>query len=265
MSPKSTIQKTALVTGASLGIGLELARLAAKDHGRVILVARSEAKLATLAKELAAAHGTEVHVIAADLSLPGAADRLYNDVVALGLAVDTLVNNAGVGQYGRFLEVDAAADARMLQLNMVALTELTRLFARDMTRTGGGRILNIASTAAFQPGPLMSTYYASKAFVLSFSEALANELKDQGVTVTALCPGPTRSGFQDQAQMQGSRLLRLGMMESAAVAAIGYRGMLRGKTVVVAGASNAFLVQSLRFMPRCLVTKVSRFVSERAA
>lgn len=256
---------TALITGASLGIGLELARQLAEGGNDVILVARSEGRLSALAAELAKTYNVKATVIAADLGKAGAAEALHAAVAARGLTVDILVNNAGYGQYGRFLEIDAQADTGMLQLNMIALTELTRVFAKDMAGRGQGRILNVASTAAFQPGPLMSTYYATKAYVLSFSEAIGNELKDSGVTVTALCPGPTRSGFQDKAQMQGSRLLQFGMMDAATVARIGLKAMAKGKPVVVAGLMNKLLAGSVRFTPRRLVTAMSRYVSERQA
>jgi len=260
-----TSRQTALITGASLGIGLELARLFARDGNDLILVARSESKLQELARELEAAHDIKVTVIAADLAVPGAAAALHAKVLGGGATVDYLVNNAGYGLYGRFLTLDPSEEAQMLQLNMVFLTEATRLFAADMASRRRGRILNVASTAAFQPGPLMATYYATKAFVLSFSEALANELRDDGVTVTALCPGPTRSGFQAKAKMEGSRLLSLGMMDAAPVAAIGYRALHRGQAVVVAGVSNCIMTQALRLTPRTLVTRISRYVSEQKA
>lgn len=256
-------RQTALVTGASLGIGLELAKNFAEDGIDLILVARSEGKLTQIAQEFEAKHGVKATVIAMDLAAPGAAEKLHAKVKALGLTVDYLVNNAGYGQYGRFLEIDAKVDLGMLQLNMIFLTESTRLFGQDMVERKQGRVLNVASTAAFQPGPLMATYYATKAYVLSLSEALNNEFKDCGVTVTALCPGPTRSGFQDNAKMAGSRILELGMMEAAPVAKQGYQAMRRGKAVIIPGVANNFLAQSVRFTPRSIVTKLSRYISER--
>lgn len=265
MSPAKPAKQreTALVTGASLGIGLELAKNFAEDGIDLILVARSEDKLKAIAKEFEEKCGVKVTVLAQDLAASGAAAELHRRVADLGLTVDYLVNNAGAGQYGKFLEINPEVDDRMLQLNMIVLTEATRLFAKDMTRRGKGRVLNVASTAAFQPGPLMATYYATKAYVLSLSEALNNEFKDQGVTVTALCPGPTRSGFQDNAKMDGSRILKLGMMEAAPVAKIGYQGMRKGRAVVIPGAGNKVLAQSIRFTPRAVVTKLSRYISER--
>lgn len=260
-----TTKQTVLITGASLGIGLELAKLFAASGHDVVLAARSVAKLEALAAELRKAHGIKAHVIGSDLSKPGAAAALYAEIARRGIAVDVLVNNAGYGLYGAFLEVSPEEETQMLQLNMVALTELSRLAAIDMAKRGRGRILNIASTAAFQPGPLMAAYYASKAYVLSLSEALSSELAGQGVTVTALCPGPTRSGFQDKARMHGSRLLTMGLMDAESVARAGYKAVMTGKAVAIPGASNWILAQSVRFMPRCLVRSVSHFVSGRNA
>jgi short-subunit dehydrogenase len=199
-----------------------------------------------------------------DLAVPGAAAELVARVAALGLTIDVLVNNAGVGTYGRFTEIDATDDARMLQLNMVFLTELTRLVAVDMKRRRRGRILNVASTAAFQPGPMMATYYATKAYVLSLSEALASELADDGITVTAVCPGPTLSGFQAQAKMEGARMLKLLPMTSAQVARQAVRALERGSAVKITGLVNNLLAQSVRVTPRWLVTRLSRFFAARA-
>ncbi len=255
-------RQTALVTGASLGIGLELAKNFAQDGIDLVLVARSEGKLAAIAKEFEQQYKIKATVIAMDLAEGGAAAKLHARVKELGITIDYLVNNAGYGQYGRFLEIDAQVDNGMLQLNMIFLTDTTRLFGKDMVARKSGRILNVASTAAFQPGPLMATYYATKAYVLSLSEALNNEFKDDGVTVTALCPGPTRSGFQDNAKMAGSRILKIGMMEAGPVAKQGYQAMRRGCAVVIPGVSNKVLAQSIRFTPRALVTKLSRFISD---
>lgn len=259
----SSAPRTALITGASLGIGLDFARLFAADKINLILVARSADKLEVLAKELRTAHQVQVTVIPADLTEMHAAAKLHAKVVSLGLSVDYLVNNAGFGQYGPYLSLDAQEEARMLQLNIIALTELTRVFAQDMAKRRFGGILNVASTAAFQPGPLMAGYYASKAYVLSYSEALANELKDVGISVTAVCPGPTRSGFQEAAKMEGSRMLQMGMMDSATVAAQGYRAFHRKQPVIITGLTNNLLAQSIRLTPRCLVTKISRAIASR--
>ena len=185
---------------------------------------------------------------------------------ARGIDVDVLVNNAGYALYGAFTETDLADELAMIQVNIVALTHLTKLLVRKMVARKDGRVLNVASTAAFQPGPLMAVYYATKAYVLSFSEALANELSGTGVTVTALCPGPTKTGFQARAQMEESKLVRgKEIMTSETVARAGYAGMMKGKTVVIPGMSNKMLAQAVRFLPRNTVTKMVRNAQERAS
>lgn len=250
----------ALITGASGGIGLELARIFAREHFDLVLVARSKARLEELAAELRAAHGVAVEVIAKDLSAPDAAVEIQRQVGR----IDVLVNNAGFGLYGKFADSPLADDLNLMHLNMDALVALTALFLPGMIEARSGRILNVASTAAFQPGPLMALYYASKAFVLSFSEAIANELKDTGVTVTALCPGPTETGFQARAEVQDIPLNRMGMMSAKAVAEAGYRGLMAGKTIVIPGIKNKFGAQSVRFTPRKLVTNIVRKIQEKS-
>jgi short-subunit dehydrogenase len=188
-------RKTALVTGASSGIGLDLAKRFAAEGYDVALVARSEGKLKEVAAALEAEHKVRAHVVTADLAKAGAADALVAALDARGIDVDVLVNNAGYASYGAFAETDLADELAMIQVNVVVLTHLTKLLVRKMVAKRSGRVLNVASTAAFQPGPLMAVYYATKAYVLSFSEAIAEELRDTGVTVTALCPGPTRTAF----------------------------------------------------------------------
>src|SRR3989475_8551934 len=197
---------TALITGASSGIGLELARVLAEHGHDGGLVARSEATLQSLAAELKA-RDVRAHVIVVDLSAPGAAKAVVDRVRDLALEIDVLVNNAGYGVYGPFLETSLDAELAMIRVNIVALTELTKRLLPAMVARKRGKILNVASTAAFLPGPLMAVYYATKAYVLSFSEAIANELEGTGVTVTALCPGPTASGFQAAARLEESRLV----------------------------------------------------------
>lgn len=249
---------TALITGASSGIGLELARLFARDRIDLVLVARREAELQKLAEELASSHPIQVRVFAADLTDPAAPDHIFAALKNDGIVIDALVNNAGFGTYGPFVETDLQAELQMLKLNIVSLTHLTKLFAREMVARHRGRILNVASTASFQPGPLMAVYYASKAYVLSFTEALAEELRETGVTVTALCPGPTRTGFQGAAKMEKSRLVSglLSMQDAETVARIGYRAMLRSSRIAIPGILNSLIVQSIRFTPRRLVTLI---------
>ncbi|MBZ5600537.1 MAG: SDR family oxidoreductase [Acidobacteriia bacterium] len=254
---------TALITGASGGIGYELAKLFAKDHHNLVLVARSGSKLAQFADELQRQFGVSVKTIALDLSGVPAPQFLFDQLQREAIAVDILVNNAAYGKHGEFVAIPLAESLGQIQLNITALTQLSKLFLGPMVERHAGRILNVASTAAFQPGPLMAVYYATKAYVLSFSEALANELKPSGITVTCLCPGPTQTGFQERAALQGSRLVKLGMMNAKAVALDGYRGMLAGKPVVISGVRNWFVAESVRFAPRRLVTAVSRKVAEK--
>jgi short-subunit dehydrogenase len=267
MESKRSAPRTALVTGASSGIGFELAKFAAADGCNVVLVARSRDKLEDLAKELRAAHGVEARVLAEDLAVPGAPTEICDELARDGVSVDILVNNAGYATWGPFVALGLEGELAMLAVNVVALTHLTKLFAPPMVHRGSGRILNVASTAAFQPGPLMAVYYASKAYVLSFSEALAAELAGTGVTVTALCPGPTRSGFQARAGIRGARLFSgmVAMHDSAAVARAGWRAMQRRRRVVVPGVMNRVMVQAGRVAPRRLVTAIAHRLNRAPA
>jgi uncharacterized protein len=254
---------TALVTGASGGIGLELARLFAADGHDLVLVARSREKLSSLAEELKSKHGVAARVLAADLARAEAPGEIFAALQSEGVRVDALVNNAGIGSYGLFAETDLKTELDLLQINVVALTHLTKLFLPSMIARGRGYVMQVASTAAFQPGPLMAVYYASKAYVLSFSEALANETAGTGVRVSALCPGPTETGFVAAAGMEESKLFDRGAMSAREVAEAGYRGMLEGKTIVIPGFRNALVARSVGFMPRGLVTKVVRGIQEK--
>jgi len=253
--------KTALVTGASAGIGLELARVFAANGWNLVLVARSADRLGELAQELKAAHGTEASVLPADLALPGAPEEVFRRVRSDGIQIDALVNNAGIATHGRFASLPLAAELQELGLNIVALTVLSKLFLEPMIARGSGYVLNVASTAAFQPGPLMAVYYASKAYVLSLSEALAVETKGTGVSVTALCPGPTETGFQTRANLPRTRLYRRSAMDAKIVAREGYKGMLRRRTIVIPGFFNAAGAFTVRFAPRKLVTHMVHLVN----
>src|SRR5580658_11232472 len=216
---------TVLITGASGGIGYELAKLFARDHHNLVLVARSADKLAQVATELQT-HGVTVKTIALDLTTPPAPSFLFDQLQREGIAIDILVNNAGFGIYGEFAEMPEAEILGQIDLNIRALTELTRLFLPPMIARHNGRIMNVASTAGFQPGPLMAVYYATKAYVLSFSEAIANELRGSGVTVTCFCPGATHTGFARRAGMEKSRLFqKLGATSAEKVAEDGYRAV----------------------------------------
>jgi uncharacterized protein len=255
---------TALITGASSGIGLELARIFAANGQDVVLVARSEGKLRALATELQAAGRVRAHVVAADLAVPGAARTIVEQLDARGIAIDVLVNNAGYGVYGPFLETSLEAELGMIQVNIVALTELTKRLAPAMAARGDGRVLNVASVAAFLPGPLMAVYYATKAYVLSFSEAIANELAGSGVSVTVLAPGPTESGFETAAALQDSKLFdRDRLPTSRDVARAGYDGVMSRKPLVVPGITNKVTIQLTRIAPRRLVARSVRRAQER--
>ena len=250
----NTSRKTALITGASSGIGLDLSRQLAREGYDLFLVARSEEKLRALANELGHAS-----VILADLTSPNAPQKIFD---AAG-PVDVLVNNAGYGLVGAFPDTDLQKELEMIQVNVVALIHLTKLFLRPMVARNSGHILNAASTAAFQPGPLMAVYYATKGYVLLFSEAIADDLRGTGVTVTALCPGPTATGFPQVAGMSHSRLFNLlKPMRSADVARYGIRAMNRGQRVAIPGMANKLLTQSIRVSPRRLVTTIVRKLQE---
>jgi len=255
-------KKVALVTGATSGIGYELAKVLAREGYALVLVARDGRRLGERAREFERSFGTPVRILPMDLSLPQGPARIFQRLRSEGVAVDVLVNNAGFGTNGPFLKADLESQAGMIALNVAALTRLTRLFLPGMAERGSGKILNVASTAAFQPGPMMAVYYATKAYVLSFSEALAEELSGTGVTVTALCPGPTATEFSQRANMKNSRLFSAFVMEAAKVAEIGYRAMLRGRPVVVAGLRNRLGAFSVRFSPRGLVAKIVRKLNE---
>ncbi len=250
-----------LITGASGGIGYELAKLFARDHHNLVLVARSADKLAQVATELQP-HGITVKTVALDLSTPLAPKFLFDHLQ--DIPIDILINNAGFGVLGKFAGMPEEEILGQINLNITALTQLTRLFLPPMLQRRNGRIMNVASTAAFQPGPLMAVYYASKAYVLSFSEAIANELRGSGVTVTCFCPGATHTGFAQRAGTEKSRLFKqLGAMSAERVARDGYRALMEGRTVAVSGVHNWLVAQSVRFAPRKLVTAISRWVAEK--
>ncbi len=255
--------KTALITGASGGIGLELARVFGREGYNLILVARSEQALHTLAAELKGKYSIQVQVMAHDLAAAGAPEVIFKALAADGIHIDVLVNNAGFATYGRFVEIDWSAELQEMQLNMIALTHFTKLFLKPMIGRGEGKILNVASTASFQPGPLMAVYYATKAYVLSFSEAIAAEVGDQGVTVTTLCPGPTESGFQKRADIGETKLVQRGLMRATDVAEAGYRALMQGKTIEIPGMTNKIGALLPRFVPRNAVTRIVMNMQER--
>jgi short-subunit dehydrogenase len=253
------MNKTALITGASSGLGKEFAIIHASKGDNLVLVARSKDKLDALKFELEKQYGISVYVIGKDLSDQYAPKKVYDELQNQKIHVDYLINNAGFGDFGLFAETKWEKQLEMINLNVTCLTYLTRLFLPEMIKNKFGKILNLASTAAFQPGPTMSVYFATKAYVLSFSEAIANELKGTGVTVTALCPGATDTGFKDAASLDKSNLFKGNQIAtSKEVAEFGYTKMMQGKTVVIHGIVNNLMAQSVRFAPRNIVTTIAR-------
>ncbi|MBI4501114.1 MAG: SDR family oxidoreductase [Gemmatimonadetes bacterium] len=252
----------AVVTGASSGIGLELARLFAADRYDLFLVARNETALRHLAEDLSGRHGIRVWPVVADLSRPEGPAAVAAAVASAGSEMTALINNAGFGLLGRFVDTPLERDLEMIQVNVSALTDLTRRFLPGMVARRRGMILNVASTAGFQPGPLMSVYYATKAYVVSFSLALSVELEGTGVTSTVLCPGPTRTAFHAAAGMKGTRMERLAM-EAEPVARAGYHAMLRGRKMVTPGTLNKLLAVGTRAVPRTWAARVAKRRQEK--
>ncbi len=256
---KST--ETVLITGASSGIGRELAKCFAADGCRLILVSRKRNALQELAEELHRAHGTQSEVLPADLAEPGAPLRIFEHLQNNGTKADVLVNNAGFGAHGPFVSLPLERQLEMVQVNVTALVHLSRLFLPGMVQRKRGGILNVASTAAFQPGPGLAVYYATKAFVLSFSEAISEELAPAGLTVTALCPGPTATNFGQAANARFSHRFMKATMSAEAVARAGHRAFRRGRALAIAGRRNQLLTFSVRFAPRFLVRKIAKFLN----
>ncbi len=256
---------TALITGASNGIGLELAKVHASKGGDLVLVARNKAKLEDLKTTLENQYKVKVYTIGKDLSAPNAAQEVYAETTQQKIQIDYLINNAGFGDFGMFVETDWNKELQMINLNITTLTQFTKLYLQDMVKRHNGKIMNVASTAAFQSGPTMAVYYATKAYVLSFSEAVDNEVSNQGVTITALCPGATESGFQAAAAMEESNLVKgKKLPTSKEVAEYGYEAMLKGKTVAIHGLMNWIMANSVRFTPRALVVKITRKIQDKS-
>jgi short-subunit dehydrogenase len=257
-------KNTALITGASSGIGLELAKLHARQGGNLVLVARSADKLETLKQELEAKHSISAAVITEDLSQVGAAERVFAQTQGMGLVVDILINNAGFGGHGLFHTRDLNAEEAMMQVNMAALTSLTHLYLQGMVERKHGRILNVSSTASFMPGPLQAVYYATKAYVTSFSQAIAEEVAAYNITVTALCPGPVETGFVAAADLAGVEVFEQAK-SAQSVAECGYKAMMRGELVAFNETKFKFLLNwVVPFLPRKLVLKVSRKAMEKS-
>lgn len=260
------MNKAVLITGATSGIGLEFARKFASHAHDLILVARNEQRLKSVTDELKRDFNVEIKCLAKDLSKHLAAQEIFEDTELLGIKVDILINNAGAGLNGKFTINKLEDELGIIQLNIVSLAALCHLYGGAMAKRGAGRILNIASTAAFQPGPLMSNYYASKAYVLSLSEGIRNELSHSGVTVTTLCPGPTKTEFFSRAGMGTTSLANAPhMLTAKQVASIGYRAMLSGKAVVVTGIVNKIMAFSTRFAPRTLLAAITKHLNAKHA
>ena len=257
--------KAALVTGASSGIGREFGRELATHGHNLVLAARTIDRLRELAGGLEQQYGVTAIPIRADLAAPNSAQELYAEVQRRQIDVNILVNNAGFNVYGPFTETNHADELGLLQVNLVALVSLTKLFVPDMVRRGYGRVLNLGSTGSFAPAPFDSLYAASKAFVLSFSEAIGEELRGTGVTVTTLCPGPTKTEFAERAGMTDVKIFSGQLTRPQEVASVGYKAMMAGQATVIVGLANRLTVWSMRFSPRSVVTKVAKGLMSRKA
>jgi uncharacterized protein len=252
-----------LITGASSGIGLELAKVFAREGHNLVLVARSEETLKELKARLEEEFDVEVKIIIQDLKYYNAPTLIFDEVKRSRINVNILVNNAGFGIHGKFSESDLEAELEMIQVNITALTHLTKLFLKDMVVYNNGRILNVASTAAFQPGPLMAVYYATKAYVLSFSEALAEELQGTKIKVTTLCPGPTATNFSKNANVQDTKLFGSNIPTGKDVAEYAYNALINEKRVAIHGFKNKMLIQSSKFISRKTVTRMVKKMQEK--
>lgn len=263
MTPSTRSPNTVLITGASAGLGVEFSKAFAKRGDNLVLVARRAHRLEALATTLRANHDVAATVVPTDLTEPGAVARLMVELHDNDLEITHLINNAGFGLRGAFGELDGPSQARMIDLNCRVLVELCHAVLPGMARAGSGGILNVASTASFQPGPWMAVYYATKAFVLSFSEALHDETREQGISVSALCPGPTRTEFFDVADMHDTALSRYMAGDPAKVVADGLRALDRNKAVAISGALNTTIAQSIRFTPRTIARRIAGSLQRR--
>lgn len=258
------MSKTVLITGASSGIGLELSKVFAKHEYNLVMVSQNSDNLQK-AKEIVQRDNPKVklYTIAKDLSEPSAPEEIFEYIKKNSIQVDILVNNAGIQVYGKFHETELQNTLQLMNVNIYAMTKLTRLFVDGMLKRGSGKILNVASTGAFQPCPLNSAYCASKAFVLYLSEALSEELKGTGVTVTTLCPGPTKTNFAKRSGIEDIRYFKGKLSEASSVAEVGYKALMKGKPIVTVGRYNRFLAQSIKFIPRSIVTRLGMYLMSR--
>lgn len=254
--------KTVLITGASQGLGHEFAKIFANENYDLVLVARDKEKLQEVARDLKR-DAIFIKIIDEDLSENEAPQRIYDLLKKDDITIEVLVNNAGSATYGEFVNLPTQNEIDEINVNVTSLTHLTSLFIKDMVPRGSGRILNIASTAAFQPGPLMAVYYATKAYVLHFSEAIAEEARGTGVTVTVLCPGPTSTGFQKSAGMEHVRLFTRSVMKARDVAEEGYKGLMEGKVIVIPGFKNKIMTNAYRFIPRSVAARITKRLQQK--
>ncbi len=258
------MNQTVLITGASSGIGMELAKIHASEGDHMVLVARNLKKLEQLKSEIESEHRVNVMLIKKDLSFTDAAREVHREVSKQKIQIDYLINNAGFGDYGWFYETNWEKEQQMISLNITALTQFCKLYLPEMVKRGSGKIMNVASTASFQPGPGMAVYYATKAYVLHFSEALHSEVRKKGVTVTALCPGATESGFSAAAGMEDSKLFKGKKLPSSAdVARYAYKAMMKGKPVAIHGLMNYLMANSVRFAPRSWVVAMVKSIQAK--
>lgn len=251
-------QQTTLITGASSGIGMELARVFAQHGYALVLVARGVDKLEELARELRSKHNIRAEVVGADLTQPSAPEQIIKTLTERNVTIDVLVNNAGFGERGPYVQIDTQRQLDMIQVNITAVAHLTRLLLPGMIQRNVGGVLNVASTAAFQGGPNMTMYYATKAFVLSFTEALHEEVAGTNLNVTCLCPGPTHTGFVVAANMEGVKLFKMGAETAEAVAQVGYAAFQNNKAVAISGFKNKLTAFSTRLAPRAVARKIAK-------
>jgi len=251
-------KETALITGASSGLGMELAKLFAADGSDLVLVARREERLIELAQELKSEHGVEVHVLPKDLSKKSAPKEIFSHLKKEKIQIDVVVNNAGFGNKGHIADLDTDLQLDMIQVNLVALTHLTRLFLPGIIERGYGGILNVGSLAGFQPGPNLAVYFATKAYVLSFTEALAEEISNPNINISCLAPGPVKTEFGEKSDLEDSLLFKLSLMEMEPVVKAGYQGFRNGKTIIIPGIKQQIVPFLNRFTPRLLVRKIAK-------
>ncbi len=254
----------ALITGANKGIGLEMAKIFAKDGYNIVLVSRDEDSLISASKFLEKLYNIKTIIIKKDLSLRNSPKEVYEQLQSENIEVTVLINNAGFGTYGPFIETNLEKELNMINVNISCTTHMTKLFARDMARCGKGKILNIASTASFQPGPYMSVYFATKSYILSFTESISKEFEKYGLTVTALCPGPTDSNFTSTAKGSSSSRIFQHLLTSEEVAQQGYSALMHKKRVKIVGNKNFLLSELVRFLPRNGVLSISKYMMSKA-